>query len=375
MSQSGLGEYASGLLARPGNWSVVRRVRDAAQRVTSGLGVSLDLFGARPGELDDDTGVLRYQFSTVFEFETDRANRGANDTPVGSVQFRTTIYTLSDPSDEVKEYIRSINHLRLHTIFDNGTYNGYMSGFGFVTRDQNEESGRVVGRDEIPATGLGVPNFSVEVYDDDNELAGYSTGYSMDFGVHESTTISGDDAPEGEVWTIGNENNGRYEIKPKANTPARERAKGAHQKNVYINGAPTGSVTNRGTTWLTKQHERPGAATYRSRKWITDTTSTPYQALSPGSKLYKVNETGDGLYFSTVKPRDFDTISAEAVDADATQTIDREAVLTLDEDDPTTFVVTEDEADPWALGKRGLTQTVETDTETDWTPNPMRGAR
>lgn len=371
MSQSGLGDYAAGLLARPGNYSVVRRVREAAQRITSGLGVDLDLFGARPGELDDDVGVLRYQFSTVFEYYTSRG--GGGDTEIGQVQFRTTLYTLADPSDEVKDYIKSINHLRLHALFDTGKYNGYMTGFEFISRSENEESAQLVGRDEIPATGLGVPNFSCEVYDDDGDIVGYSKGYSMDFGVHQEQTVVGGDAPEGEVWRVGSENDGRYEIKPKARTPARERAKNASGKTVYINGVPTGSVTGRGTTWVRREHQRPGAATYRSRKWLTENTGTPYQALSPGSKVYKVKETGDGLYFSTVKPSDFTVSDPTTIDPDATQTIESEAVMDLDEDTPTTFVVTEDEDDPWALGKRNLSQTVKIDTEVDWTPTRSRG--
>lgn len=375
MSQSGLGSFASGLLARPGNYAVVRRVREAAQRISSGLGVDLDLFGARPGELDDDVGVLRYQYSTTFDYFTNRGSRG--DTDIGQVQFRTTLYTLADPSDEVKEYIKGVNHLRLHALFDTGKYKGYMTGFEFIDRSENEEEGELVGRDEIPATGLGVPNFSCEVYDEDGQLVGHSTGYSMDFGVHQQDTITGDDAPEGEVWQVRsfNQSRGDYEVSPDARTPARERAKGAQGKTVYINGAPVGSVTSRGTVWLTKEHQRPGAATYRSRKWLTDNTSTPYQALSPGSQVYKVNETGDGLYFSTVKPRDFDAVAAEQVDEDATQTIETEAVMDLDEDEPTTFVVTEDEADEWALGKRNLTQTVEVERKQDWRANTMRGAR
>lgn len=366
MSQSSLRNYTEGLLARPGNYAVVRRVKEAVQSIADDIGLPLDLFGARPGELDDDTAVVRYQYTTEFFFVASSGSQ--DDTDIGQVQFRTTLYTLTDPSDRVKDYLKGINHLRLHTLFNSGVYDGYMSGFNFFERSESEEVGHVVGRDEIPATGLGVPNFSTEVYDEDGDIAGYSRGYSMDFGVHkiEHTTA---ESPSGEVWKIRsfNEPRGDYEISSKPNTPARERAKNAAGKVAYINGIPAGSITSRGTIWFSKEHTNPAQATYRDRAYITEHTGTPYQALSVGAKLYKVNETPNGVYFSTVEPRDFDTISPEDVDPDATETVYEEAVMDLDEDEPTIFVVSEDVADPWALGKRPNSTTVEIQRETEFT--------
>lgn len=361
MSQQSLTSYAKGLIARPGSYDVVQTVRDAVTGIADDLGVSLDRFGARPGELDDSIAVLRYQYSTTYEFYM--RDRKDDDTEIGQVQFRTTLYTTSDPSDRVKDYIKDINHKRLHALFETGDYDGYMSGFGFISSEKNEEVANVVGQDQVPATGLGVPNFSCEVYDDSGDILGYSKGYSMDFGVHE-TEVRTDDAPQQEEWTVRSFNSARgdYEIGPSANSPARERAKNASGKTVYVNGLPVGSVTSRGTVWLTKEHQRPGAATYKSRKYITENTGTPYQALSPGSKLSKVQETPEGLYFSTVAPKLFDPTPSDAVDPDDTGIIDTEKVMDLDEDQATTFIVTQDEADPWALGKRTPTATITIDT-------------
>lgn len=365
-SQTGLNNFAGSLLRRPGNYAIVQRVKDAVTGIANSLGLPVDLFGARPGEIDDDTAVGRYQYSTVYQFFT--RDPATGDTEVGNVQFRTTLYTLTPPGDDVKEYIKTVNHLRLHTLFDSGVYEGYMTGFDFASKESNESDFQVVGKDEIPATGLGVPNFSCEVYDEDDELVGHARGYSMDFGVQQNQVQTGADAPQQEQWTVSsfNQARGDYEVAPEPRTEARQRAKNASGKVAYINGIPIGTITSRGTVWMTKEHERPGAATYRSRKYITNNTSTPYQALSPGSNLYKVRETTDGLYFSTVEPSDFDAIDASSVDADATQNIDTESVMALDEDEETIFVVVEDVSDQWALGKYTNSTTVEIDRETDW---------
>jgi len=348
MSQSSINNYAQGLARRPSRFNIVQRVRDAVTGIADSLGVPLDAFAARSGELDDDVGVLRYQTSTVYEYYT-RDDDG--DTKIGSVQFRITLYTLSDPEDEVKQYLKDTTKGRLKHLFNSGTYNDYMEGFQFIAKNTSTESAQLVGRDEIPPTGLGVPNYSVEVYDYEGNLVGHSTGYSMDFGITENQ-VTTDDAPEGEVWRVRsyNESRGDYELGPEPG-PARERAKRMGGKTIYINGMPTGSVTQRGTSWMSREHKSPSRATYRSRQQITDTTATPYQALSPGSKLYKVRETSDGVYFSTVEPRDFAEIDPDDVDPDATGLIDSEKVMALDDDEPTQFVIVEDVADEWAMGK------------------------
>lgn len=362
--QSSFREFTGGLLRRPGNFAVVQRIKDTVSGLADDLGLPFDLFAARPGEIPDDTGIVRYQYSTIFEYFT---SRKSDDTDIGQVQFRTVLYTLSEPSDRVKSYLKGINHLRLHTLFNSGEYDGYMDGFDFISRDKNEETNVVAARDELPATGLGVPTFSTEVYDDDGELVGYSKGYSMDFGVHEEEVTKGDDAPQ-ETWRIRSLNKARneYEVSPKPNTPARKRAKASKGKIAHINGMPVGSLTSRGTFWLRKEHKSPSRATYQSRNQIIGNTGTPYQAVSKGSKLYKVNETSNGLFFSTVKPRNFNEVAAEEVDPDATQLIETERMMALDKDEPTIFVVLEDESTPWALGKFSNSVTVKIDSETSF---------
>lgn len=366
MSQTGLRQFTDAVIARPGSFNIIERVKDAVTGIASDIGVPFDLFTARPGEIPDDVQPLRYQYSTVFEFYTRDAN---GDTEIGHVQFRTTVYVVSNPSDEFKEYIKSISHRRLHTLFNSGVYDGYMEGFGFISRDANEEDPpQPVGLDEVPPTGLGVPNFSCEVYDDDGAMVGHSNGYSLDFGVHKQQ-VQTDEAPGQETWRVRSFNDARgdYEVSPAPNSPARERAKNASGKVAYINGMPVGSITSRGSVWLTKEHQRPGAATYRSRQYITDHTATPYQALSPGSKLYKVRESPDGVYFSTVEPSGFQSTDPDTINPGATGAVEDVAALDFDADDPTEFVVTEDEADEWALGERSLTTTVEIDHETTFT--------
>lgn len=365
MSQSSIRRFADAVVARPGRFDVIQRVRERVSDITSGIGVPFDLFTARPGELPDDAQPLRYQYSTVFEYYT-RDSDG--DTDIGHVQFRTTVYVLSDPSDEFKDYIKDISHKRLHALFETGQYDGYMSGFGFVSRSTNEEDPKPVGLDEVPPTGMGVPNFSCEVYNDDGDMVGYSSGYSLDFGVHKNQ-VQTDEAPGGETWRIRsfNEPRGDYEISPKPDSPARERAKNAAGKTAYINGVPVGAITSRGTVWFTKEHTSPSQATYRDRKYLTENTGTPYQAVSTGSKLYKVNETPTGLYFSTVEPQGFADTDPDTIDPGATGTIKEESILDFDASEPTTFIVTQDVADPWALGKRSQDTAVEIDTEVDFT--------
>lgn len=354
MSQSRIGQYSQGLVRRPSKFDIVQRIRDAVSGLADDLGVPLDYFARRGGELDDDTGVLRWQYSTVYEYPDDHPQdaSSASDYERGSVQFRTTLYTLSAPSQEVRDFLRDVTHQRLHALFDTGTYDGYMTGFSFIADEKHVEGPTVVGQDEVPATGLGVPNFAVEVLDTDGDIVGYSKGYSMDFGVSEVEIEEGD-APEQEVWRVRsfNEARGDYELSPEPNSPARERAKNANGKTAYINGMPVGSITSRGSAWLTKQYSRPGAATYQSRQQIIDATGTPYQALSPGSKLYKVRETADALYFSTAEPSRFDPAEASEVSESDTGLVTEESFAGLDDDGPTTFVVTVDQSDPWALGK------------------------
>jgi len=360
-----------GILARPGNFDLIERSRDAVSDITPDLGVPLGQFTTRAGELSDDTGVLRYQYSTTYEY----AQRSGDDVEYGDVQFRTTLYTLTDPSDDVKRYLKNTTHHRLRALFDTTTeYDGYMTGFNFMRKHSNTENARPVGQDEIPATGLGVPNFSVEVYDPDGDLAGYSTGYSLDFGVHE-TTISTPSAPDQETWKItkGRVTSGtrRYQLGPKS-TPSRKRAANIKGKTIYINGFPTGTVVQDGRAWLTKEHQRPGAATYRSRRYIIDNSGTPYQALSPGSNLYKVAENDSELYFSTVEPQGFDAVDPDDVDPDATGVDITKASLDLLEDEPTEFVVTADVPDPWALGKYNATLSKTIRTGTDFTLHPPK---
>lgn len=372
MSQSFLKRYGGGTNpARPANFeNLVRSLLDSVDDVSDDVGVQQEFFGAQANALDSSTGVLRWQYSTTYEYFT---RDSAKDTKVGTIQFRTHIYTLEPPSDTLKGYLKDINHRRLHTLFDtNGPYSGYIEGFGLISDDDNVEGPKVVGQDEIPPTGLGVPNFSVEIYDSvdlsQDNIVGHAKGYSMDFGAIDDADQT-PEPPEQEVWRIfsWNKARGDYELGPKGDTPARERAVAAAGKVAYINGFPVGQVTSRGTTWLTKEHTRPAAATYRSRQYITEHSGTPYQALQKGVKLYKVAEDENGVYLSTTQPKGFSPVSDADVDPGATGIITPRQVLGIDPDEPTVFVVTADIQDDWALGKYNSPVTAEIDRETYFT--------
>lgn len=362
-----------GALARPGGFDAVQTLKDTISGILPDLGVTRDLFTARASELDDSTGVLRWQYSTTYEWG--KRDQSTGDTEIGEIQFRTTIYTVTDPSDEVKNYLTNTTHHRLRALFETTrTYDGYISGFNPIRKTTNTENAEPVGQDEIPATGLGVPTYSVEIYDiDDGSLLGYSKGYSLDFGANERITTTAD-APN-EVWRMSdfNDSRGDYEIKPRAYSNARKRAKNAAGKVAYINGMPIGEITSRGTVWLKKQYVNPDQNQYRSRSYITSNTGTPYQALSPGSKLYKVNEDDGGVYFSTTEPQGFDAVDPDDVDPDATGRTYREEVLALrDDNEPTEFVITEDEAISWALGRYDAVTTRTIDRGTDFTLHPRQ---
>lgn len=360
-SQQSLTDTVGGALRRPGGFNIVQRVKDAVTDVADDIGVPLDYFTSRPADLPDDAGVIRYQHSTVYDFVEGSSPPG-EPTPIGSVQFRTAFYTLTSPSDEVKRHIQHINHRRLHTLFNSGVYDDYMEGFNFfeggVDADHTEED-RPVAADEIPPTGLGVPNFSVEVYDDDGDIVGHAKGYSMDFGVNEQQVRS-PDAPRGEVWRLGAERSSdqRRELRPEGGTPAKDRAKNIAGKDVYVNGIRIGAVVkNRGMAFMSQARRRD----------IVEYTGTPWQALQEGTKFYKVRETPTELVFSTTKPTGFTEERPENIDPDATGLEITTEQLSLVEDDPTTFVVTTDIADEWALGKYDPIVQREIEYTTDFT--------
>lgn len=346
-SQQRLTDTVGGALRRPEGWNVIQRIKDAVSSVADDIGVPIDQFTSRPADLPDDAGAMRYQHATIYEFSQKSGSAGPSDpTPIGHVQFRTTFYTLTPPSDEVKRYLRDVNHRRLHTLFNTKTYDGYMDGFNFfnggIDADHTEEDRPVVA-DEIPATGLGVPNFSVEVYDSDGDIIGHAKGYSLDFGV-EQEHVQAPDAPRGEVWRLGAEraSDQRRELRPEGDTPQKDRAKNIAGKDVYVNGIRIGQVVqSRGMAWMSKSR----------RQDIIDYTGTPHQALQAGTKFYKVRETAGELVFSTKKPQGFTEEDPENIDPEATGLTDKIDSLALVEDDPTTFVVTTDVADDWALGR------------------------
>ena len=344
-TQQRLTQYAR-TLARPANWSIVERVKEAARDLATNLGIDLGQLGARPSDFPDDRGVVRWQYSTEYDW----VERDASGDSVGQIQLRTYFYSLQTADNEVYDYLRDWQHGRLHTLFNSGTYEGFLQGFEPIwPKSTSTEGPEPAPIGEVPASGLGVPRWEVEIYNADGDLWGYANGYSLDFGVEDIQTAP---APEGEVWRILSNNRARdtFELGPEGDSPARERLKAAGGKLVFINGFKVGQIWgSRGTTELHKE----SSPTYVSRDEIVAQSGAYHQTFQTGTRLYKVFEDEGSIVLSTTEPEGFSAVDPEDVDADATGL--PVETLTLNEDEPTQFVVLEDEttdAGPsWCMGK------------------------
>lgn len=335
----------------PSRNDIAQRVRDEVSDLLDVWGLDPEYVGMGPDELDDDQGAFRYQYVSEYIFSRGGGGFGSRGSGY-PVQFKTIIYTTMPITDDLERYLIDTHNARLRTLFNTDEYESYMDGFDFwekVTDVEGKEGEIIVPPQDVPETGIGIPRWEVEVYYDD--LAGAASGYSLDFELEEDEQKR-PDAPQQEVWRVRSKNIARndYEIGPEPGTRASKRGRNLNGKKVYIAGKPVGKVTSRGTVWMSIDYERPGATTYKSRKQILDETSVNYQALSKGSKLYKVSEDADGVYLVTQEPIRFDPADPQSVDPGATG----ERELTLQIRDPaatkTTFVVMQDEDIGGALG-------------------------
>jgi len=325
-------------------------------------GIDLEWLTQSPLNTQPDGDVWVYQYVEAYSkgslgerygFRDPRGKRPIRDgSPSPEVQFKTGIYVVGEPTDEIEHRISDIDNSRLITLFDTDVYAGYMSGFGFSERDVYVQRERVSAREvEAKGYGLGVPWFEVEAYDEDGNLSGLADGYFNPFST--VTKIidweRGEDPPQQEVWKFGSrqkhESGDRYQISPPPKTPARERAKNATGKTAIINGFPVGSVLDGGRLRLKVEYRSPNRAKFTSRKQIIEGSGTPYQALSEGANLYKVRETDDQLIFSTKPPEGFDAPDPEDISPDAVGVetgTDEVTEILLDDDEPTEWVVETD---------------------------------
>jgi hypothetical protein len=362
MSQRGLDDY--GVEAYPDDpFGDVRDwISGIAQTVRSEIqGIAPDWWGRDPSDIEGDIWV--YQYVVAYSKGTLRdgyawdADKGKSPRRQGSpspeVQFKVGIYVKGEPTTDLIKRLRDIDVYRLVTAFDTREYSGYMSGFGFETRKTYVQEEEVSLREvEQKGYGLGVPWFEVEAYDEDGSLEGWADGFFDPFTKETRTERHerGGDPPEQEVWRVRtglNESRSvpSWEIGPKQNTPAAQRARNAKGKDVYIGPFQIGTVTKRGTTWLRSRYT--GRGKYTDKATITSRSGIPPQALQKGTKLYKFRETDDAVYLSTTKPargwRPTDPASVSPDDVRREVTVEEVTTVLLEDDEPTEFTIETDE--------------------------------
>jgi len=340
------------------------------QNTLADVGLDLDWWSKPPFNIQSDDDVWVYQYVVAYckgdlggryDFDPEGGQSVRKGSPSPEIQFKTGIYVLGEPTDELERRIRDIDNPRLVTLFNTDVYAGYMDGFGFSEKNTYIQREKVSAREvQQKGYGLGVPWFEVEAYDEEGKLSGVADGYFNPFSTETETTVieRGEEAPQQEEWDVGarqkHESGDRYQIAPEGGTQARKRAKAAQGKTAVINGFEVGSILDGGRIRLKVEHKSPARATYASRKDILSGSGTPYQALSEGANIYKVQETDDRVIFSTKKPSGFnapdpDDISPDAVGVETE--VDEVTRILLDDDEPTQYTVETDTRD--GLGPSG----------------------
>lgn len=352
----GINDYLSGLYGRIRN-----RVQD--------VGLNLDWWGESPFDVDSDDDVWVYQYVVAYSkgdlgdsYAFD-PNVGANSVRKGSpspeIQFKTGIYVLGQPTEDLERRFREVDNPRLVTLFDTREYAGYMTGFGFSRKETYIQREAVSAREvEQKGYGLGVPWFEVEAYDEEGNLEGYADGFLNPFTTE--TTIeewqTGAEPPQQEIWRVrtGLKRNrgtgGQWEIGPTASTKAskRVRSDSVVGKDVYIGPFRIGTVTSRGTVWLRREYGERGGE-YDDKATIISRSGIPSQALQKGARLYKYRETDSSIHLSTTRPpTGYQPVDPEAVDPNAVGVETGSEQITeilLDDYEPTQFTVeTDDDA-------------------------------
>lgn len=371
--QASLSRFADPDYVEGGIKDIVKGVYGQIRNTLEDIGLDTDWMGQQPYDVagDTDEDIWVYQYVTAYSkgsqaegyaFDADKGKRPTNNgSPSPEVQFKTGIYVIGEPTDELQNRIKSVDNGRLRYVFNSGPYAGYMDGFGFQEKREYVQLQPVSAREvDDKGVSLGEPWFEVEAYDENDSLEGFADGTFNPFSTRtsiEEWTV-GQDAPEQEVWRVrtklnrARNANGQWEVGPRQNTGASERARNAQGKSVYLGPYEIGKITSRGTVWLRREYDRQGP--YADKATITSQSGIPPQALQKGAKLYKYREDDDGVYLSTTKPATgFDAIDPDAISGDQTgsETRSREVTeILLDEDESTQFIVLTDENQGRLLG-------------------------
>lgn len=319
--------------------------------------------------------VYRWHFMYELWYYT-VASSADRETDYAPIQFRTTLYTVGMPSENLTDHLREIVNPRQRTLYDTDEYEGYISGFGpFSEITTNTEGPIPVGidRDELKDNPLGVPVVEVEVYDDSMDLRAEARGLAYPFTLldHESPP-----APQQERWDVtfnsARRKHGTYEFRPKGNAVTRLR--GLH-KTVSLNGRFIGHIypsrgsvelANRYTSADRTQADSHGEYATGMQKWsrqaFIDADVFHPNAVRRGGVVWKVNETADHIALVATKPDDFEPTDPDEIDPGATGTTVRE--LALDADEPTEFDIRQESG---LFGRFGVPETREIAEDTDWT--------
>lgn len=371
--QSSLSRFADPDYVESGITNIVKGVYGQIRNTLEDIGLDTDWMGQQPYDVaaDTDEDIWVYQYVTAYSkgtqaegyaFDADKGDRQTNDgSSSPEVQFKSGIYVIGEPTDELQNRIKSVDNGRLRYVFNSGIYAGYMDGFGFQEKREYVQLQPVSAREvDDKGVSLGEPWFEVEAYDDDGGLEGFADGTFNPFSTRtsiEEYTV-GQEPPEQEVWRVrttlnrARNANGQWEIGPRQNTGASERARNAQGKSVYIGPYEIGKITSRGTVWLRREYDRQGP--YADKATITSQSGIPPQALQQGTRLFKYREDDDAVYLSTTEPATgFDAIDPDAISGDQTgsETRSREVTeILLDEDESTQFIVLTDENQGRLLG-------------------------
>jgi hypothetical protein len=292
--------------------------------------------------------IYRYQFMSEYWF----GKPGDDDaSPVAPIEFRTIIYTVGPPDQQLTEYLRDVVNPRQKTVFDTGVYGdpppGYVSSMApFVEYAENVEGPDQVGLSDLTDAVLGVPMYETEFYGEYGDTRGLSKGYIDPFSIDT-------DPPDEEVWGLSyNPARDSYQVSPPGRTQARERTTALRGKDVYVNGRYIGSLAKDGRTWLKNEYDEGDGSTYVyrgrpmwSREGLVQATDATYSAIRDGGNLYKVQEDDDAILLVTAagKPDDFRPTAPDDVPPVGD--------LRLDESEATTFDIRTDQDKAGALGR------------------------
>lgn len=248
----------------------------------------------------------------------------------GGIQIRARVHTYGEPPGRLRAWLGRTAH-RAAYLFDSGietpgyappggetrgtkSGDGYLSGFNAVESYTNHEQEHI--SEGEMNTQPGVIDWSTEVYVDTSfkeaSLSGIAQGVSYPYQVDAQITEGSpavDVAPH--KWSLSwNKSREQYDVHPPGNKTARDRYKpggAGHDKTVYINNKPVGSLDEEGRTWLHPGYGADGDGhtntsrygTYWSREGLVAETGATYQALRKGGTLYLTGETENGIHLVT----------------------------------------------------------------------------